>query len=217
MDGLGLSRPLRIGLTGGIGSGKSTAAGLLTAMGARLIDTDAIARELSGPGGKALPAIAARFGAHLVSEATGLDRVAMRAHVFAHPQARRQLEQLLHPLIQAMAEDRAAEADDAALLLFDVPLLVESQHWRQRVDRVLLIDCDEAVQRRRVLQRPGWNAEQLDGVIAAQTTRALRRQSADAVIDNSTLTLEGLRGALLTLLTHWGCTPGNVGPGPAPL
>ncbi len=211
MDGLGLNRPLRIGLTGGIGSGKSTAAKMLAAVGAHLIDTDAIARELSGPSGAALPAIAAQFGAHLVSDTNGLDRVAMRAHVFTHPHARQQLEQLLHPLIQSLAEARATAAGDPTLVLFDVPLLVESGHWRQRVDRVLLIDCDEAVQRHRVLQRPGWTAEQLVGVLAAQTTRARRRQAADAVIDNSSLTLEGLRGALQALLAHWGCSPAKSG------
>jgi dephospho-CoA kinase len=217
VDGLGLSRPLRIGLTGGIGSGKSTAAEMLVAMGARLIDTDAIARELCGPSGAALPAITAQFGAHLVSDTNGLDRVAMRAHVFTHPQARQQLEQLLHPLIQSLAEARATAAGDPTLVLFDVPLLVESRHWRQRVDRVLLIDCDEAVQRRRVLLRPGWTSEQLDGVLAAQTTRTRRREAADAVIDNSSLSLEGLRGALLGLLTHWGCSPAKSASGAAPL
>lgn len=201
MDGLGLSGQLRIGLTGGIGSGKSTAAKQLVALGALLIDTDAIARRLTGPQGAALAAIAARFGVGLVG-AQGLDRDAMRALAFGDPGSRRDLERLLHPLILEEAEAQAHNAGSAPLV-FDVPLLVESRHWRTRVDRVLLIDCDEAVQRQRVLQRPGWSAAALDGVLAAQTQRASRRAAADAVIDNSDLSLEALHEALLSLLQHW--------------
>ncbi len=204
MDGLGLSQPgqgLRIGLTGGIGSGKSTAAKQLVALGTRLIDTDAIARQLSGPQGAALPAIAQRFGAHFVND-QGLDRDAMRALAFADPEARRELERLLHPLILEQAAREAAAAG-ALPLVFDVPLLVESRHWRARVDRVLLIDCDEAVQRERVLQRPGWTAAALDGVLAAQASRTARRAAADAVIDNSRLNLDQLQRELQSLLQHW--------------
>lgn len=204
MDGLGLKRPaagLRIGLTGGIGSGKSTVAALLVGMGATLIDTDAIARQLTGPQGAALAAISDRFGPHFVND-RGLDRDAMRRLAFSEPEARRALERLLHPLILAQAEHEAARAS-TNLVVFDVPLLVESQHWRARVDRVLLIDCDDAVQRERVLRRPGWTAAALDGVMRAQTSRALRRAAADAVIDNSELTLDRLREELQSLLRHW--------------
>lgn len=204
MDGLGLKRPgraLRIGLTGGIGSGKSTTAKLLVDLGATLIDTDAIARRLTGPQGAALAAIRRHFGPHFVND-HGLDRDAMRRLAFSQPEARRALEQLLHPLILAEAEREATQAP-TALLVFDVPLLVESGHWRSRVDRVLVIDCDEAVQRERVLQRPGWTATALDGVMRAQTSRAVRRAAADAVIDNSSLTLDRLRQELQSLLQHW--------------
>jgi dephospho-CoA kinase len=201
--GLGLSSQingwLRIGLTGGIGSGKSTAAALLAEAGLLVVDTDAIARQLTAAGGAALPAIASAFGAQFLGP-EGLDRAALRQRVFADPAARQQLEQLLHPLIQQQAEAQAAGAER---VVFDVPLLVESGHWRARVDRVLLIDCDEAVQRQRVLQRPGWTAAQLDGVLAAQATRAQRRLVADAVIDNSALPLESLREQLLAVLRHW--------------
>jgi dephospho-CoA kinase len=201
VDGLGLSG-LRIGLTGGIASGKSTAAKQLVALGARLIDTDAIARQLTGPQGAALPAITERFGAGYIN-AQGLDRDAMRALAFGDPAARRDLERLLHPLILDEAEAQARMAGSAPLV-FDVPLLVESRHWRARVDRVLLIDCDEAVQRQRALQRPGWTAAALDGVLAAQTSRVTRRAAADAVIANSSLSLEQLHLELESLLRHWG-------------
>jgi dephospho-CoA kinase len=205
---------MRLGLTGGMASGKSTAARILQGLGARLIDTDAIARQLTGPGGAALPAIAAQFGADLVDGDAGLDRARLRERVFRHPELRRALEALLHPLIQQQAEVQAAvQADMQAdpcgpqtWLLFDVPLLVESRHWRARVQRVLLIDCDEAVQRQRALAR-GWSAAQVEGALAAQATRAQRRQAADAVIDNSALSLEALEMRLRALCRHWHLQP----------
>jgi dephospho-CoA kinase len=205
---------MRLGLTGGMASGKSTAARILQGLGARLIDTDAIARQLTGPGGAALPAIAAQFGADLVDGDAGLDRARLRERVFRHPELRRALEALLHPLIQQQAEVQAAvQADMQAdpcgpqtWLLFDVPLLVESRHWRARVQRVLLIDCDEAVQRQRALAR-GWSAAQVEGALAAQATRAQRRQAADAVIDNSALSLEALEMRLRALCRHWRLHP----------
>lgn len=203
MDGLGLSKgALRIGLTGGIGSGKSTAATQLAAMGARVVDTDAIARALTGPDGQALAAIAEAFGAHYIN-ADGLDRAAMRRLVFDDGSARHRLEGLLHPLIREQAEAQAQAAPHAELLVFDVPLLVESASWRQQVDRVLLIDCEVAVQRERVLRRPGWQAEQLEGVLRAQTDRARRRSAADAIIDNSRLSLSELERELKALIRHW--------------
>jgi dephospho-CoA kinase len=205
---------MRLGLTGGMASGKSTAARILQGLGARLIDTDAIARQLTGPGGAALPAIAAQFGADLVDGDAGLDRARLRERVFRHPELRRALEALLHPLIQQQAEVQAAvQADMQAdpcgpqtWLLFDVPLLVESRHWRARVQRVLLIDCDEAVQRQRALAR-GWSAAQVEGALAAQATRAQRRQAADAIIDNSALSLEALEMRLRALCRHWRLQP----------
>jgi dephospho-CoA kinase len=202
VDGLGLSR-LRIGLTGGIGSGKSTAASLLVRMGARLIDTDAIARELTAVAGTALPGIAREFGAQFLSANEGIDRAALRALVFADPRARERLERILHPLILRSAEQQAAAPGPFSCVVFDVPLLVESQHWRTRVDRVLVIDCDEAVQRQRVLHRPGWTAAQLEGVLAAQSSRRQRRKAADAVIDNSRASMAQLTEALQILLAHW--------------
>ena len=145
---------MRIGLTGGIGSGKSTVGAMLVQQhGATLVDTDAIARQLTLPGGAAMPAIEQAFGAVLISADGGLDRASMRALVFADRDARRRLEAILHPLIGAEAMRRSLQARGA--VVFDVPLLAESNHWRDRVDRVLVVDCQEATQLARVMQRPG--------------------------------------------------------------
>lgn len=188
---------LRIGLTGGIGSGKSTAATIFQEAGATVVDTDAIARQLTASGGEALPAIAQRFG---VVKGGELDRAALRSLVFADPIARRDLERLLHPLINAAAQRQAMAHP---LVVFDVPLLVETGHWRTQVDRVLVIDCDADVQRQRVLARPGWTGEQLDGVLRAQATRQQRRAAADAVIDNSRLSMNELKQQIHALLAQW--------------
>lgn len=198
---MGLRPALRVGLTGGMASGKSTAAAILQRHGARLIDTDAIARQLTAAGGAALPAIAAQFGSELVGE-QGLERALLRERVFRHPDLRRSLEALLHPMIQQQAETEAAAPGAEDILLFDVPLLVESRHWRARVQRVLLIDCDEGVQRQRALAR-GWSAAQVDGALAAQATRVQRRQAADAVVDNTALSPTELEAELTALLAHW--------------
>ena len=138
------SKPgLRLGLTGGIGSGKSTVAQVLVAGGAVLVDTDAIARSLTLPGGAALPALAAGFGAQAIGADGALDRARMRALVFAEPGARRRLEAILHPLIGQEAQRQATGAGHCTVV-FDVPLLAESGHWRSRVQRVLVVDCSEA-------------------------------------------------------------------------
>ena len=196
---------MRIGLTGGIGSGKSTVARWWQDRGATLVDTDALAHELSGPQGLALPAIAAAFGPEFVDADTGLDRARMRAHVLARPQARKQLESILHPLIQSQAQQRAAAAP--GWVLFDVPLLVESGHWRTQVDRVLVVDCSAPTQIERVARRPGWTRKQAEAVIALQATRTQRRSAADAWLDNSSDELEPLHRALEMLASHWGFKP----------
>lgn len=191
---------MRLGLTGGIASGKSTASAFLVTLGWQLVDTDAIARNLTARQGAALPLVAARFGADLLSPEGELDRALLRERVFRDPDERLALEALLHPLIQAQAERQAAAAPK---VLFDVPLLVESRHWRARVDRVLLIDCDEGVQRQRALAR-GWSEAQVDGVLVAQATRGRRRAAADAIIDNSQLPIAQFQGELLRLMEQWG-------------
>jgi dephospho-CoA kinase len=198
-------RPLHIGLTGGIGSGKSTVAQTLVELGAALVDTDAIARRLTAPRGAALPAIAQAFGPELVSDQGGLDRDRMRALAFSDPSARRRLEAILHPLIgdTARAEATGAAQAGAAAVVFDVPLLAESIHWRGRVDRVLVVDCEEATQISRVMARNGWAEETVLRVIAQQASRPLRRSIADAVIFNDSLSRQALRDEVLSLWRHW--------------
>lgn len=197
-----MSGPRRIGLTGGIGSGKSTVARMLSARGAWVIDTDAIARTLTRPGGAALQDIADRFGAEMIGADGALDRVRMRGLVFAQPQAKQQLEAILHPLIAQETQRQAQDAGPVQPVVFDVPLLVESgARWRRQVDRVLVVDCSEATQEVRVLARSGWPRDQVVQVIRQQASRSARRAAADAVILNDTLTLAALEAEVDALWT----------------
>lgn len=184
--------PLVIGLTGGIGSGKSTAAARFAELGTPVIDTDVIARELVAPGQPALAAIVARFGGDLLDGTGALQRDALRERVFADPAARRDLEALLHPLIRAESLRRITTLP-APYCIWVIPLLVETGA-RRDVDRVLLIDCPEALQRQRVLDR-GLEPATLEGIMAAQTTREQRRALADDIIVNDG-TPEALRRAV---------------------
>ena len=201
MDGPGVR--LRIGLTGGIGSGKSTVAAMLQRRGARVVDTDAIARELTGPGGAAMDAVRVAFGAAAIDPAGALDRGWMRERVFADPQARGVLESLLHPLIGAEAERRAAAPGAPPCIVFDVPLLVETGRWRDRVDRVLLVDCPLELQVERAMRRSHWPRETVERVVAQQASREARRAAADAVIDNRVDGLERLESDVEALWRHW--------------
>lgn len=202
---------LRVGLTGGIGSGKSTVAAMLAGVGAWVVDTDAISRALTAPGGAALPRIAAEFGAAMVLPDGGLDRVAMRTRVFADPAARQQLEAILHPLIGEHTEAQARLAQAGQPVVFDVPLLTESAHWRRKVDRVWVVDCEEAVQIQRVMARSGWTEAEVRRVLAQQASRAQRRAIADTVIDNSHLSLAELQTAVAQA---WRDTLSSVNPQP---
>ncbi|HEX2011781.1 MAG TPA: dephospho-CoA kinase [Roseateles sp.] len=195
---------VRIGLTGGIGSGKSTVAALLAEAGAALVDTDAISRGLTASGGAAMSAIAAAFGSDMVAADGSLDRARMRAAVFADPPALQRLEAILHPLIGAETEARAAAAGPGVPIVFDVPLLVESGRWRRRVDRVLVVDCEEDTQIRRVMARSAWTREAVEAVVRQQAARTPRRAAADAVIYNEGLSLDALRAQVLTLAARWG-------------
>ncbi len=195
-------RPLRIGLTGGIGSGKSTVAAMLVDCGAWLVDTDAIAHALTAPGGAALPALAREFGPQIIGSDGAMDRSHMRALAFGDAAAKLRLEAILHPLIGDEALRRAAEAGTRPVL-FDVPLLSATSPWRQRVDRLLVVDCQEATQVQRVQQRSGWSDDQVQRVIAQQTPRAARRAIADAVIFNDALSLEQLRAQVQALWQRW--------------
>ena len=197
-----MAQAFKVGLTGGIGSGKSTVASMLQRLGAALIDTDAIARALTAPGGEALPMLQREFGDAILLADGSLDRVAMRSRVFGDAGARQRLEAVLHPMIGAHAE-RQAGAAHSAVLLFDVPLLAESGHWRSRVDRVLVIDCSTETQISRVAARPGWTREAAAAVVAAQSSRRARCAIADAVVFNDGLDLPGLQAHTEALWRLW--------------
>ncbi len=196
-------RGWRLGLTGGIGSGKSTVARALAARGAHVVDTDAISRALTATGGSALAAIAQAFGPGATAADGALDRAWMRERVFADPAERQRLEAILHPMIGEATAAEAARAEPGQPVVFDVPLLTESAHWRDRVDRVLVVDCDEAVQVERVMARNGWPEAQVRAVIAQQATRAQRRGIADAVIVNQGLDLTALDAEVARLWSLW--------------
>lgn len=172
-----------VGLTGGIGSGKSTVADLFVAAGAGLVDTDAIAHELTAPEGTAMPAIVAAFGAAVLTPAGALDRAAMRQRVFADPGARQQLEAILHPMIRQLSDARCLAATTPYVVLA-VPLLVESGTYRERCDRIVVVDCPESLQVERVMARNGLVADQVRAIMAAQATRADRLAVADDVVVN---------------------------------
>ena len=174
-----------VGLTGGIGSGKSTVADLFAVQGALLVDTDRIAHELTGPRGDAMPAISAVFGNAVVAADGCLDRSVMRRLVFSDAAAKVQLEAILHPLIRAVSAARCAAAGTSPYVMLVVPLLVESADYRQRVDRILVVDCDEAVQIARVTARSGLSVDEVQAIIAAQATRAERLAVADDLVRNS--------------------------------
>lgn len=186
---------LRIGLTGGIGSGKSTVLQMLAQQGASVIDADAISRSTTAAGGSAIAAIAQRFGADFVTAEGALDRERMRAAAYADPQARRDLEAIVHPLVGAESarQVQLALQARARCIIFDIPLLVESGRWRQQVDRVLVVDCPAATQIERVVARSALQPAQVEAIIAAQAPRALRLAAADIVIYNEGLSLEQLR------------------------
>lgn len=175
-----------IGLTGGIGSGKSTVADMLVAHGAALADTDRIAHSLTEPGGAAIPAIREAFGDDVIAADGRMDRAAMRALAFSDPAVRRRLEGILHPMIRdrTQAQIEAAVRDGAPYVVVAVPLLVESGNWRGRYDRVLVVDCPPEVQVERVMRRSGLTREQVEAILAAQADRAVRLAAADDVVDN---------------------------------
>lgn len=204
MDGAGLT--LRIGLTGGIGSGKSTVAATLSRLGATVVDADLISRSLTGPGGAALNDVVGAFGKDMIGTDGGLDRQRMRALVFADAQAKRRLEAILHPMIRAETERqaKAAASADVPAIVFDVPLLTESRHWLDQVDKVLVVDCSEATQLERVLRRPGWKPETARAVIASQASRSTRLGHADAVIVNDdSMSLAQLDDEVAALWAKW--------------
>ena len=185
----------RIGLTGGIGSGKSTVLAMLQALGAAAIDADAISRATTAAGGAAIPRIREVFGPDFVTADGALDRDRMRERAYAQPEARRELEQIIHPLVgqEVARQVDVALAAGARCIVFDIPLLVESGRWRQQVDRVLVVDCTPETQVARVTARSGLAPEEVRAIIAAQAPRPVRLAAADLVICNEGLTLEALQ------------------------
>ena len=200
------TRPWRIGLTGGIGSGKSTVAGMLARCGAAVVDADAIARALTLAGGAAMPAIGQAFGPSFVGPDGAMDREAMRALVFGDASARQRLQDIVHPLVAQQTEQQAAQARAAGArcVVFDVPLLVESGRWRSQVDAVLVVDCSVPLQIERVMARSGWSREAVEKVIAQQASRAQRLAAADVCLANAGLSLPHLRQQVGEVWQHFG-------------
>jgi len=201
------ARVFRLGLTGGIGTGKSTVAGMLVQQGAVLIDADAISRHLTAAAGAAMPAIVQAFGTRLVGADGALDRPAMRELAFNDPQARSRLEAILHPMIAQQSERLAQEAMAQGLgcIVHDVPLLVESgRRWRARVDAVWVVDCLESTQIERVMARSGWTREAVQRVMAQQSRREHRLAAADATLFNEGLSLEQLQAQVVQVWQHFG-------------
>lgn len=172
-----------VGLTGGIGSGKTTVANLFAQRGATVVDTDAIAHRLTASGGIAIPAIRAEFGDSFIAPSGTMDRAKMRAQVFSEPTAKTRLEGILHPMIRQECEREAAAAK-GSYVIFVVPLLVESARWREKVARVLVVDCPQEQQISRVMARNAMSREQVLAIMATQASRELRLAAADDIILN---------------------------------
>ena len=201
-----MGRAIRLGLTGGIGSGKSTVAGMLQHRGAVVIDADAIARACTAPGGAAMPAIAAGFGPTLVTPDGALDRDRMRGLAFSDLGAKQRLEAIVHPLVTAeiARQASAAEVAGARCIVFDIPLLVESARWPGELDRVLVVDCDETTQVARVVARSGMAPEMAESIVSAQASRTRRRAAADIVLYNDGCSLDQLRTEVEQIGAHFG-------------
>jgi dephospho-CoA kinase len=185
---------LRLGLTGGIGSGKSTVAHVLAACGAALIDADAISRQLTAPGGGALQELARQFGPQIITPDGAMDRDRMRQLAFGDPAVKSRLEAIIHPLVGLETVQQFNRAVDAGhrCIVFDIPLLVESGHWRQQLDRVLVVDCLEETQVSRVMARNGFSRAMVEKIMAGQASRARRLAAADACICNEGVSLAEL-------------------------
>lgn len=193
----------RVGLTGGIGSGKSTVATTLQACGASVLDADHIARMCTQAGGAAMPDIRRRFGEAFVAVDGSMDRDRMRTHVFANPQAKQLLESIIHPRVHEELE-RLVQSSHGDCVVFDVPLLVESGRWRSRLDSVLVVDCSRETQIARVMARNGWPRQQVESVLAQQSPRARRLASADCVLWNDGIDLPALQALVLGMARRLG-------------
>ena len=194
---------LVIGLTGGIGSGKSTVAQMLIKNSGSLIDADKISHAITLPGGRAVAAIAEIFGDEYITTEGALDRARMRQKVFDNPAARKQLEDIIHPLVEEEVSTTLASCGDP-LAVVDIPLLVESTHWRTRFDMIVVVDCTESTQSNRVRARSGWTTTNTQAVIRMQAPRTQRLAAADVVIKNEHLTLVELSSSVNALVCSLG-------------
>lgn len=199
-----LHQPTRLGLTGGIGSGKSTVAGMLTALGAVVIDADAISRSLTTTHGAAIETIKQQFGETMISADGSLNRNCMRDLVFTDSDAKNRLESIIHPLIklEIQRQEQSAISLGAKLIVYDIPLLVESANWRPVLEQVLVVDCLEQTQIKRVMARNTLEQEDVKKIIANQASRKMRNSAADIVILNDSITVEQLREQVTLIAQH---------------
>ncbi len=193
----------KLGLTGGIGSGKSTLANMLKALGADVIDADAVSRATTARGGAAIAAIESTFGPSFIDAGGALDRARMRDHVFSKPEQRKLLEDIVHPLVGQEVRRLALQAT-SSVIIFDVPLLVESAHWRVQLDRVLVVDCLPATQICRVTQRSGWDVAATQAAMRNQCSREQRLAAADFVVFNDGESLDNLQHLAQALAKRFG-------------
>ena len=189
-----------VGLTGGIGSGKTAVSDLLAALGAGIIDTDLISHQITAPGGKAIPLITKAFGAEFIDPQGALNRPKMRTLVFADPKARQSLEQITHPLIQQETAKQASELANSGVpyLVFVVPLLIESGSWVNLIDYLVVVDCPEETQIQRVMHRNNMTRPEVENILKVQANRSARLAEANAVIENQG-DLDDLKPAVLNL------------------
>lgn len=195
----------RIGLTGGIGSGKSTLAQMFSTQGIPVIDADAISRQLTASGGDAMPAIAREFGADFLAPDGSLNRARMRELIFSQADARHQLQAVLHPLIAAAIQTQEAQIakENNSLVIIDIPLLVESSYWRSRLNRVLVVDCNEDTQIRRVVKRSQLSPDEVLKIMRQQASRSQRLAAADWVIGNHHDDIAQLQKLALAIQLHF--------------
>lgn len=194
----GRTQHLTVGLTGGIGSGKTTVAHMLAGCGATIIDADAISRSLTEAGGAALIPIKQVFGEEVIGADGALNRGAMREIVFAQPASRTKLEAIIHPLVQ-MRMSAAIQNAPTDVVVLDIPLLVESPRWRKQIDLIVVVDCNVETQVNRVMQRNGWAASTIEAIIQSQATRCDRLKAADVVIFNEESNLSILKNQVNSL------------------
>lgn len=200
------AKAFRLGLTGGIGSGKSTVATLLAKMGASIIDADAISRESTEAGGAAIAPIRTHFGPAMLTPTGALNREQMRNLVFSDPTAKARLEAIIHPIVghEIALRTTQAEYSDTPCIVFDIPLLAESAHWRTMLHRILVIDCTQDTQIARVTARNGLNPDAIRNILAAQASRAQRLAVADIVLFNDGITIDELEQQVHQIAPQFG-------------